>query len=192
MPAGGRTRRQIMQKLGVLVLVVCAHLASGASAAAQDRGDTGVVMGYPASVAILWHATDRVALRPELTFAKGSTDDESSFGPVTTTDTQTIGLAVSALWYVTTTDNLRTYFSPRVNYSRTTTENQSVNGELTATTIGVAGSFGAQYALSPRFGVFGEVGLSYTDGHLEVNTSSRESDSWGVNTRSAVGVIVYF
>jgi hypothetical protein len=54
-----------------------------------------------------------------------------------------------------------------------------------------------QYAISPRFGVFGEVGVGYSHGHQEFETSNTSllnstinTDSW--NTRTGIGLMLYF
>ena len=46
----------------------------GTSADAQEKGKTGVTLGYPASIGLLWHVTDRIAIRPEFSFAFTSND----------------------------------------------------------------------------------------------------------------------
>ena len=50
---------------GVLALLLCGVTG----AAAQDGGKAGITMGYPASIGILWHAGDRVAIRPEFSIS---------------------------------------------------------------------------------------------------------------------------
>ena len=42
------------------------------TASAQGAGKTGVTMGYPASIGVIWHASDKVAIRPELSLIGGS------------------------------------------------------------------------------------------------------------------------
>ena len=51
----------------------CAVLAAGVllatvSANAQEQGQTGIAMGYPSSIGVIWHATDNLAIRPEVSF----------------------------------------------------------------------------------------------------------------------------
>jgi hypothetical protein len=53
-----------------------------------------------------------------------------------------------------------------------------------------------QYAISPRFGVFGEVGVGYSHGHQEFETSNTSllnstinTDSW--NTRTGIGLMLF-
>ena len=47
-------------------------------AAAQERGDVGVFMGYP-SLGLIWQVSDKVALRPEISFDVSSTEIDSVF-----------------------------------------------------------------------------------------------------------------
>jgi len=177
-------------------LPIClALLALATPAGAQDNGKTGLTMGYPASIGIIWQASDKVAIRPELSFSGGSGKvSGSSF--VTDSDSWTVATGVSALFYLHTYDHLRTYFSPRFTYSHiSATTNASGFTNSSTTTKGngtsVAGSFGAQYALGDKFSVFGEVGFGF--GHSTTKsgiTSAKASgNSWA--TRTGVGVIFY-
>src|SRR5258708_25688508 len=167
-----------MRRLGLLAAIGIGLIAP--AAAAQDDPRVGITMGYPASVGIIWQMNDRVALRPEVTAQKASAEftTTTSF-PVggtiasttatSTSDTWQVGVGVSALFYLTTHDALRTYVSPRWSYIRTSSSNSSSSLPPPSQTTGsvgngqfVSGSFGAQYALGQRFGLFGEVGLAYT------------------------------
>ena len=182
-------------------------------AAAQERGQIGLSMGYPGSIGIVWHLSDAVAVRPDFQFrgtSVGGDYDET---------TTTVGVGISALVYIAKRDALHMYVSPRFAYTRTTAElPAAVYADLpaslvpsvtlvprvafptlktTSTTKMIAGSFGAQYAVHKRFSVFGEAGFSY--GKLDTgypstlalitvpNTGPR---TWG--TQTAAGVIVYF
>jgi len=205
-----------MRRIGLLAAITVGLLAPAASA--QDDPRVGITMGYPASVGIIWHVNDRVALRPEVNAQKSSgeftTTTSIAFGPTTTTTTGTstsdawqVGVGVSALFYLTTHDALRTYVSPRWSYIRTSSSNTSSSAPPPSQTTGsvgngnfVSGSFGAQYALGKRFGVFGEVGVGYTHsdsaplppaaaGGVVV---SSQTTTRTLATRSGAGVILYF
>jgi hypothetical protein len=167
------------------------------TAHAQGAGKTGVTMGYPASIGVIWHVSGKVAIRPELSIAGSSTDSSnSSFSAEN--DSWNLATGVSALFYLRTDDRLKTYFSPRLTYSRSTNESTS-SGITTSTvkstikTVGVAGSFGAQYGLSDKFSVFGELGVGFGRAKTTSSTSqatSSKGSTW--NTRSGVGLIYYF
>src|SRR5581483_1699657 len=156
-----------------------------AAAAAQDAGQVGLTMGYPASIGVIWHVSDRVAVRPEISLQQIASMSTSVTTVTNTTQTTTdqwaVGVGASALFYVHRWDALRTYVSPRFVYTR----NASTNvGSLTAAATSsaiivfpntspqtteftqqsyfVSGSFGAQYAVGAHFGVFGEVGFGYS------------------------------
>ena len=81
------------------------------TAVAQEPSRVGISMGYPASIGVLWHLSDRVAVRPEFSFtltdssSESIIDDESNFW--------SLGTGVSVLFYSSLTDNLRTYVAPR-------------------------------------------------------------------------------
>lgn len=55
-----------------------------------------------------------------------------------------------------------------------------------------SGSFGAQYTPSRRFGIFAEVGTSYSHNKAKTGTTGLELTSNSVGTRTAVGAIFYF
>jgi len=188
---------------------------------AQDTPRFGIVMGYPAEVGVLWNVSSRVAVRPEIDWSKAHTETTSTTQIPTFTGTTVIttpisststgdgwhaGIGVSALFYLSKGDALRTYVSPRFGYDRlSTTTDLGVPSALspvatqpttfTATGYSVSGSLGAQYALGKRFGVFGELGLSYT--HTRDTTVpplfiDSTSTARSVGLRSGVGIVLFF
>ena len=187
-------------RIGRLLACSLALFAAGATgAAAQDRGKVGITMGYPASVGIIWHVSDTVAIRPELSFSSSSSE-ASGAGSVTTVESDgwTLGTGISALFYVHDYDRLRTYFSPRFTYNKIKTTNSSTNGIFDssstgrASTYGIAGNFGAEGKIADKFSAFGEVGFGYSHTTTTTTSSStrNKSDTWG--TRAGVGAIFYF
>jgi hypothetical protein len=183
-----------------LALIV---LVGAGTARAQDKPKVGLVMGYPASFGVLWHATDGVAVRPEITLSLTSGESTATGSAVVSTSSSwSIGVGASALFYVTNHDGLRTYISPRFTYSRNSAETQPGPGSSAAenwsNTYAVAGSFGAEYALVRRFGAFGEVGISYARQSGGYRPSSQPGvlgstgTSNSVGARGAVGVVFYF
>jgi len=92
------------------------------SAYAQDTRAFGVTMGYPASVGVLWHVTEGVAVRPEFSFDffSSETENSSPFGGDSSSDGHAISVGLSALFYVARWDMTRAYLVPRYAYSRTT------------------------------------------------------------------------
>jgi len=177
--------------------VFVAVLLTAGVASAQEKGQLGLAMGFPTSVAFVWHPTENLGVRPDITFSHTSNDAEGA-GAFDSDNSQfTVG--VSALFYLHKIDNLRPYLSPRFAYGRisSTTDVTSLTGlpsfELTANSYSGSGSIGAQYAVSRRFSVFGETGLTYSHQHAESKsseTTSQSSDAF--STRSSVGVILYF
>jgi hypothetical protein len=156
-------------------------------ASAQDERTVGLSMGYPASVAVLWHATERIALRPEITFSTVSSEfddrDSSSAG---------FSVGASVLFYTFERDALSTYIAPAYQFARSTAE--STTGlESTSRTHQFSGSFGVQYRLGERVRVFGETGVSFSAAKSEAEdifNSASTSDRFG--NRSAVGLVFYF
>ena len=163
-----------------VLLVVVPTVAS-----AQEAGDVGIAMGYPTAAGLIGHLSDRLAVRPDVTFAWTSTDSDVILDRTSTT----VGLGVSALVYLSHVDALRTYVSPRFAWSHNSSDNSVSN--FASDTYSVSGSFGAQYRLSDRFGVYGEIGIQYSHSASDtIIISSATTHSWG--TRSGVGAILYF
>lgn len=199
-------------KCATISLMVLLVLGGCTPVNAQEKGRAGVTMGYPASVGFVFHVTDGVALRPELSFDKSSYDHSSSLLGTSfssSSDHTVVGVGLSALFYVGRWDNLRTYVSPRITYTRATSTvdtpitfapitlfpiSTPATEKITNSYYSGAGSFGAQYSLSPKFGVFGEVGLDYrrstTPGSSTFSETETKATNWG--TRSGVGVVFYF
>jgi hypothetical protein len=146
--------------------------------------------------------TDRVAIRPAIDFEVFSSEFDSDASLETETSGWALGFSIGALFYLQDDERLRTYFVPELAYVWSGTDIDIEGIPIPASspvldrsgdTWGLSGSFGAQYALSDRFSMFGEVGLSYS-----TTTGSAEDDFLGdlstqrVGTRGAVGAILYF
>jgi len=177
-----------------VVFALAALLTAAGIASAQDK-KVGLTMGYPSAIGVVWHISDRVALRPELSLAGGSAETTAA-GFSSESDTTAIGTGISALFYLNTADKLRTYLSPRFTYGHSTTEqdfSSITNSTAKATTnnAGGQGSFGAQYYVSNRFALFGELGVGFSHTETKSNLTPTKGTSWAWGTRSAVGIIFY-
>jgi len=179
-------------------------------------------MGYPSAVGVIWHASERVALRPEITLSRSTGDsmqnDLLGASPLSTNETTGVGMGVSALFYLHRRDGLRTYVSPRFSYARTSTSasiGSAVSvSDSTVSSYLTSGSFGAQYSLGRHFGLFGEIGVGYTatstaltstltvsaasvvngvvTASTRMETIRSSSHANTIGTRSGAGVIFYF
>lgn len=212
-----------VRTIGLLAAITIGFLANSASA--QDDPKVGITMGYPASVGVIWQLTDRVALRPEISVARSSNEFTTTISfttisgspfdipvPAATTTTVSrndawqVGIGLSALFYLSKHDALRTYVSPRWTYTRLSSSSSGSSPAGTASvsaTTGsvnfVSGSFGAQYALARRFNVYGEVGLGFTRNASPSASTSASTSAFAsasttstLATRSGAGVILYF
>jgi hypothetical protein len=174
------------------VLLLLAGMVLGAtSASAQDKGRIGMAMGYPGSIAAIWHLTEAIAIRPEVDLWS-----ESREYPYQTTTRTTNALeatvGVSGMFFFATHDDLRTYVSPRVGYTRTTSTIRSSDAsvpdvDLTGSEYSAGVSVGAQYAIGRRFSAYGELGFVYEHYRVEGGGST----GYFISTRPSVGVIVY-
>ena len=170
------------------VLGVCA------TANAQEAGQVGITMGYPASIGVMWHVSDSVAVRPEIAFSTSSSSND--FGA----DTTTVSGGASGLFYVAKWDHVRAYVSPRFSYGHSTSDSTGTIGITSkSSTYNVVGSFGAQYTPHKRFAVFGETGFGYNRSKASTTTvvvpvvlPPTTSTLTGFGTRTGVGVIFYF
>ena len=171
------------------VCLTAAVLLCASSASAQTAtSGIGITIGYPASIGVLVNTSDAIAVRPELSFTTTSISPTSDVK--STSHSFTIG--ADALFYLHTYDRVRTYVAPHLDYSHASSSGPSSSDvSITNHGIGVAGSFGAQYTPTDRFGIFGEVGLGFTHSSLSSNTfgSGGTVNGWG--TRAGVGVIFY-
>ena len=158
-------------------------------AAAQEKGKIGVTMGFPESVGVIWHATDKLALRPEFSLEWTGSEVET-----VEIEGNSFSTGLSALFYLRKWDDLATYVSPRYAFSRRRTTSEGIFGidsESTIHTHLFAGSFGAQYFLGARFSVFGELGLEYRKASRE-DEDRDDPSSHSFGTRSTVGISFYF
>jgi hypothetical protein len=183
--------RFVIGTAAVLVL-----LSPAPSLAQEQPGTLGLTLGYPGAIGIVWHVADRVAVRPELSFSRGWTDrDDSLFG--SDRSNWTIGVGVSALFYLTKADRLRTFVSPRYAYGRSSstsssTGNLPVVSDITSSASSWSGSFGAEYVFSRRFSAFGEIGVAYSNASSEISLAVLRSRSHSIGTRTSGGFVLYF
>ena len=189
-----------MNRTWISVAVFSTILVAAAPASAQEKGQVGLVMGYPASVGVQFHLSDGVALRPEVTVStvSGTATYNSDFVEAkSNTDSTAFGFGFKALFYLKKWDSLRAFITPGFVYARSdTASTYSLNsGTSASNSYQILGSFGAQYALSRRFGILGEVGVQYSDvendSTLPDGTSGTSSSSKSFGTRAAVGVVFY-
>jgi hypothetical protein len=176
----------------VCVFGIALWALSTTTAWAQDKGDTGLTISAPSAIGIIWHPSERLAIRPDFSFGLTETDGE---GPLPDISSKSFTLGVSALLYTHRWDELRLYVSPRFTYSHATTsiDNPLNIADSILSSWSAAGSIGGQYALGTRFGVFAEAGLSYSSQQSETGLSSApERTTWTFGTRTAVGGILYF
>ena len=101
-----------------VLALACSIMACMPTAASAQEPKTGITMGYPASIGLLWHVSDRVALRPEFSFTRTDSSSESLINDES--NFWSLGTGVSVLFYAPLTDNLRTYLAPRFSYAKTT------------------------------------------------------------------------
>ncbi len=196
--------------------------ATAGVARAQDDPKVGLTMGYPSAIGVIWQVADRLAVRPEITLNRStgdsSSNDTAGPQPVSSSDSTGVGAGISALWYLSRWEGLRTYVSPRFQYGRTSSSastpgNTSTTDAITSSYF-TCGSFGAQYTLGRHFGLFGEVGVGYTVANTSLTStltvigpaivngvliptpisqvvhSSSHSDT--IATRSGAGIIFFF
>lgn len=153
--------------LGTLALVAAPSVAS-----AQDPGSLGLTASTSGSVGIVWHLTDRVAVRPAIDFAHISTSGDGIYTLSGVQDDNShssnlFGIKISALLYLGRWENLRAYVAP--GYGRTFESRTVTYTDSETSNYEVEGLFGLQYALGTRFAVFGETGVDYQ--HLSTETS---------------------
>jgi hypothetical protein len=181
----GRTFAALLP-LGVLMIA--------SPARAQERGDVGLSMGFPGAIGLPYHVTDRFAIRPELSLSFSSSSSEDEIVRLTS-ESSTVGVGVSGIFYLQQWDKLRTYVSPRYSYTWSKATSESIftgpsEGKIRAHSFTAA--FGTQYSLHDHFSAFGEVGAGYSSQHSSSFETDITVNTDSFSTRTAVGVIFYF
>ena len=174
-----------------LLLALAVVVGSARPSSAQETGQAGLTMAFPAAVGVIWHATNELAIRPDFSFSQSGIDS------IAFSSSSTASVGVSALFYIRKWDNLHAYLSPRFGYQRVSLTSTSTTVVAPVTNLySGSGSFGAEYLLHPRFAVFAETGIIYSHSNVVGTTSisglaiDSSSHNWG--TRAGVGAIVYF
>jgi hypothetical protein len=179
------------------VFILCLITWPAATASAQERGQAGLVAGFPASFGFIWHASDKLAVRPDLTFSFSSSESETNIFGFTSTEASghSFTLGTTVLWYLAKHDNVRTYVAPRFAYSHSSTEvNLGSGAPSKVNGVTLAAHFGAQYTPVRKFAVFGEIGYGFNRSKSKFSTpiATSENTSRGWAPRGAVGIIYYF
>ena len=183
-----------MRTLTIFAIFLCSLLCVR-TASAQDTRSFGVTMGYPASIGVLWHMNEAVAVRPEFAFDffSSETENNSPLGGDSSQDGHSVSVGLSALFYFARWDMTRAYVVPRYAYSRTSSSLEgpfTVLRDSTGNGHDVSVSFGAQHTLGDRFAIYGELGFAYERLSSDITTTELRTNR--VGTRSGVGVVVYF
>ncbi len=170
----------------VLSLAFMSILAAAAPVSAQSQSQSeakiGLAMGTPTALSVIWHVNDRVALRPEINFSRSTSENDVIDTKFTSS---TVSPGISALFYVSSWDQVRAYVSPRYFWSHLSASNSSGSSQ-SSNAHAFAGSVGVQYTPHRRFGVYGEVGFGFSTADAGDSTQS----SAGI--RHAIGAILYF
>lgn len=176
------THARLVRSLGVVLL-----LASPTAALAQVPAKAGLVINSSGAVSLIWHASERVALRPELGIAGAKVANSALDAEARTSN---LSPGISLLFYTGPRENFRTYFSPRYVYGRSHSESDAPppasSSESTVTTHTVSGSAGVEFSMHERLAAFGELGLTFSRSKIGATTNQ----NWTV--RSVAGVIWYF
>jgi hypothetical protein len=178
-----------MTKVLIVGAMFCAILLATRDAQAQDAKRMGLVFGVssttgfgtPAGVALDWELSSWAAIQPEVYFL----NETLVFGtdpPVR--DQWSLSAGVRGVFYVGTWDAVRIYVSPRVAHLFATGVGPLNTGPT------VSGTFGAQYRLGSRIGLFAEVGAEYT--RLTNTSQNGSSINASFGDRHAFGAILFF
>jgi hypothetical protein len=167
----------------------------GGTAHGQDTGKVGITAQYPTSIGILWQASNRIALRPDVTFSGNSSDSPDG---IVNASAWNIGAEFAVPFYLKRYEHVRTYVAPRFDYgySRSRINTSLASSAMTSTGnsrwgAGVTGLFGAEYSPVTRFTVFAEIGFGYSHSTLPPVTSSSSGSAMSWGTRAAVGAVFY-
>ena len=112
-------------------------LAASASARAQQKGDVGLIFGYPTGVGLQWQATTNTAARLDVALGASSINAGS--------DSWSGTLGVAALFRVAGSDSQTVYLAPRIGYSWVTAQSGT-----STTTVALSGAVGVRRILTDR------------------------------------------
>lgn len=187
------------------VLTVTLAVFCAAPAFAVEKGGLGLdaEAGSRRLVGLTCHLSERVAVRPGVFFQRVVAEqvptviDAFQEPPVYETEETALGGRLEVDYFLRPKARLAPYVSASATYSQLNTPYPASpdgnlvlrNGTLRNSAVGAG--FGAQYAVSGPFHVFGHVGLSYSNGQrFTLNGRKLRSHAWSTAT-SAVGVVLY-
>jgi hypothetical protein len=165
---------------------------------AQERGQIGVVMEAPATFAVIFHPSNKVAIRPEVTLAHASTElVQLTLGDtITKANEWAVNVGASALFYAARWDRVHSYLSPGFTFGHASVDTSSGSDqrESSAKTFSGKASWGVQFVAARKFSVFGEMGyrLSRSKVPTESPIGTLTTTTWSGGSRGAVGIIFYF
>ena len=193
------TWRRILTTAFCLALVIAAEdvraQQPAGSARSQDRGRVGLTIAYPASsgasglIGLIWHTSDRLAFRPEISIAARIAGESANGGA---NDSWSLGATLTVLRYVGLTEDVAAYVGPRFSYSRAWSNGSGSNTRNAGYGIGING--GLQYSLAKKIKLVGEVGLgyAYTTYAFNGQTYGQHDTVHSIGSRGALGLNLYF
>ena len=162
-------------------LTLCTCLAAG-TLTAQEGPHKALVMGLNGP-GLYFPISNSAALR-----AEGAISYSSSGG----LDNWTESLALSGMFFQSTSDALKMYLGPRVGFTHYAPSGGAAHEETLSGSL----FFGTEYSLSGRFSVFGEAGLTYfrtTGSRLGVgNNTIQLNPTNSASIFNGVGVLLHF
>ena len=157
-----------------VILSLCASRVG-----AQEHERVALDLGYPPALALLWRASERVALRPELSFSYTGGDQTLTFWTLTP--------GASALVSIHPSGALTPYVGGRL--AALLIKNGTGPEQWLA-----AGLVGARFAMERHFGISAETGVAYTRVRFRFGPQGTtvSSDTWSVAPTGRVSALLYF
>lgn len=169
-----------MKKLALVCFVLWVAVPGPLCAQDQDQNkDMKFGLTFP-EIGVIWHITDNITFMPGFRLShnwghSNLTDFDSS--------SNSVQVYMNLRFYLSEWNKVRFYLSPKYQYSWVRTETESEYSTSTSLhSHGVVGAWGAQYAISDRVGIYGDIGFGYSRGTSSftiTNTVSTEG-SWGL------------
>jgi len=165
-----------MQSKWRLTTVAVLSALAASRVGAQETSRVALDLGFPPALALLWHAGDKLDLRPEFNFTHVSTDPDGN--------SQTrLGFGASVLFPLTSAGQLTPYFGVRGSYGW-------YSGDDAPKDWSATGIFGGRYAIDKRFGVSAETGVAYDQ--LQQGSGQFANKQKSLTTWGRVSALVYF
>lgn len=135
------------------------------------------------NIGIIWHISDHVAFLSSIDFSHGWADLNGG-----SSSANLLRVEADLRFFISDWEGVRFYVSPKYRFARTSHEiiDDTIASDTTGYNHEVTGALGAQYAVSDRISIFGDIGAMYSRSEIRENSHSNT-----ISTAGRWGMILY-